>query len=307
MASSTAAKCIYFQFNFTKCYIIVRILMLATPNSRGVSTPKFLGLQRIARWTGVAKYFQIACWVLLSFAAAVALGEDGTTEFARKAEAAYNMAKAALDAHPDQPEAMWQFGRAAFDLAEFAGSDNRRAELAQQGIDSCRKLVSKKPDSAFGHYYLAMNLGQLARTKFLGALKLVGEMESEFKAALKLDPAIDSAGPDRNLGLLYFQAPGWPTSVGSKPKARQHFQAALKLAPDDPENHLNLIEAELKWNERSSAAQEFKAIEELWPEARKKLTGDAWAPSWVDWEKRKAALAEKLAETSKATESPRNK
>lgn len=56
--------------------------------------------------------------------------------------------------------------------------------------------VARDPKSAAGHYYLGMNLGQLARTKLLGALKLVDEMEREFKAAVALDERFDHA--DRN-------------------------------------------------------------------------------------------------------------
>ena len=65
-----------------------------------------------------------------------------------------------------------------------------------------------------------MNLGQLARTELLGALKLVKEMEREFKTAADLDKQFDYAGPERCLGLLYRDAPGWPASIGSRRKAR---------------------------------------------------------------------------------------
>ncbi len=53
-----------------------------------------------------------------------------------------------------------------------------------------------------------MNLGQLARTEYLGALALVKEMEPEFKMAGELDPQFDHAGPKRNLGLLYRDCAG---------------------------------------------------------------------------------------------------
>ena len=46
-----------------------------------------------------------------------------------------------------------------------------------------------------GHYYLAMNLGQLARTEMIGALKIVKEMENEFEIAADIDPRFDHAGP----------------------------------------------------------------------------------------------------------------
>ena len=70
-----------------------------------------------------------------------------------------------------------------------------------------------------------MNLGQLARTEYLGALTLVKQMEQEFKAAGGLDPQFDHAGPKRNLGLLYRDAPGWPVSIGNPSKSLVAFEA----------------------------------------------------------------------------------
>ena len=96
-----------------------------------------------------------------------------------------------------------------------------------------------------------MNLGQLARTETLGALKLVREMEREFKTAAELDGHFDYAGPERSLGLLYRDAPGWPVSIGSRRKAREWLEQAEKLAPEYPENHLNLVESYLQWHDRA--------------------------------------------------------
>src|SRR5204863_9133981 len=99
------------------------------------------------------------------------------------------------------------------------------------------------------HYYLGMNLAQLAQTKMLGALKIVTQMEREFSIVRDLDEEFDQAGADRNLGLLYRDAPAIG-SIGSRGKARQHLEHAVKLAPPSPENRLNLIETYLKWGER---------------------------------------------------------
>ncbi len=103
------------------------------------------------------------------------------------------------------------------------------------------------PNSAPAHYYLAMNLGQLARTEFLGALKLVREMEREFKTAAELDAQFDFAGPERSLGLLYRDAPGWPVSIGSKRKARElsgtgrKTRARLSRKPSEPRRILSAM------------------------------------------------------------------
>jgi hypothetical protein len=121
-----------------------------------------------------------------------------------------------------------------------------------------------------------------------------------------LDEQLDYAGPDRNLGMLYRDAPAW-ISVGSKSKARKHLIHAVELAPNYPENRLNLAEGYVKWSDRVGVRREFKALEELWPKAHTNLVGAAWSSSWVDWEQRLKQLKKKVEESSNSLESPRKK
>ena len=225
--------------------------------------------------------------------------------FAAAAHEAFRAAKAKYEKVPDSTEAAWQFGRACFDLAEFATRNAERAELAQQGIAACRTALARASNSAPLHQYLGMNLGQLARTETLGALRLVNQMEREFTLAHGLDEHFDYAGPDRSLGMLYRDAPAIG-SIGSRSKARQHLQRAAELAPDFPENRLNLIESYSKWGDYDAARRELKALEEVLPAARSRLTGSAWASSWADWDARLAAARKKLGEPAKKLETPRH-
>jgi tetratricopeptide (TPR) repeat protein len=188
-------------------------------------------------------------------------------------------------ADPTNAVAALEFARACFDRAEYPTNDTQRANLAEQGIAVCRQLLARQTKSAPTHYYLGMNLGQLARTKKLSALRIVDEMEREFKAARQMDEHLDFAGPDRNLGLLYFEAPAF-ASVGSRSKARHHLQRAVELAPDYPENRLNLAEAYLKWGDNKGATRELMALEKLWPITKTNLTGEDWAGSWYSWERK---------------------
>ena len=221
---------------------------------------------------------------------------------AHRAATAFKKALARFQAATNDPDAQLQFGRAAFDWADCSTSDTQREKIAQQGIDACRQLVKQNPKSAPGHYYLGMNLGELAETKELGAIRIVTDMEVEFNAAAALDEKFDYAGPDRNLGLLYLQAPGWPISVGDKTRARAHLLRAVRLSPDYPENLLNLIEAELQWGDQTAARRELAALEKIWPAAQEKFTGEVWAATQADWKKRRAAAQAKVAAEPKAPE-----
>ena len=226
------------------------------------------------------------------------LAQIKNAAYAAFAEKALAAAREQFRAAP-AAETAGLLGRACFDRAEFATNQTQRAMLAMEGIAAMRELITRDPERAAGHYYLALNLGQLARTKMLGALKIVEEMEREFKTAHDLDELLDFAGPDRNLGELYIQAPGWPTSIGSSSKARRHLERAVELAPEYPGNHLNLLEACLQWNDKKGVQCELKAIAELWAVAGASFTGEKWESCWADWGTRLADLrarAQKMLE-----------
>lgn len=208
-----------------------------------------------------------------------------------RAQARFVSARHRLENEPTNNAAIWEFARAAFDRAEFSTNDTERAALAVPGIDACRKLIARDPKSAAGHYYLGMNLGQLARTKLLGALKIVDEMEREFKSAASLDERFDHAGPQRNLGLLYYEAPVLG-SIGSRTKARKHLERAAELAPDFPENRLNLAEAYLKWRDKGLLKKELEALQKAWPAAKTNFAGADWEAAWLDWTRREKQLRE---------------
>jgi hypothetical protein len=150
-----------------------------------------------------------------------------------------------------------------------------------------------------------MNLGQLARTKSFGALKLVDEMEREFIITVALDEHFEYGGPHRSLGLLYRDAPVIG-SVGDRGKAREHLQRAVELVPDFPPNRLCLIESMLKWGDRKGAARELKALEEVWPGAQTALTGVVSAWRWTEWEGRLKKVKKKIEEAHKPLETPRH-
>lgn len=189
------------------------------------------------------------------------------------------------DESPQSSVAAWQFAQACFNRAEFSTNDAQRASLARAGIEAAKVALAKDSNSAPAHFYLAMNMGQLARTKSLGALSLVEQMEQEFMLARAMDEQFEHAGPDRFLGRLYFEAPT-TVSVGSRTKARKHFARAAQLQPDYPENRLNLIESALRWKETKTARKEAERYAALLTKARTQFTGEAWQAAWLDWDAR---------------------
>ena len=211
--------------------------------------------------------------------------------FLARAQTAFAQAQKNHLADTNSAAAARELARTSFDLAELATNETRRAESARCGIDASRRIIAHEPKSAPGHYYLAMNLGELAQAEApsLAAYKMVHEVEREFAAAADLDVRYDFAGPARNLGELYFQAPSWPLSVGSKHKAREWLERAAALVPEYPENLLCLAEAQLQWRQLDEAAKTLRQLAANWPAAVTNLTGEAREKDWREWTLRRVA------------------
>lgn len=215
-------------------------------------------------------------------------------------EEAYTEARTAYQSAPTNATVAWRFARACFDRAFVAADKPLRAAFAEEGMSAARAAVKADPKSAPGFYYLALNVGQLASTKTLGALGLVKDMESHLLTARRLDKTFDYGGPDRTLGLLYRDTPGWPLSVGSRKKARRHLEQALAIAPEYFENHLNLLETLLDRHEHAAARAAAFAARKILPKARRRFTGDRWAASWRDWNARWVRVEARLARSKSA-------
>lgn len=220
-------------------------------------------------------------------------------------ERLYQEAKARWSPTSTNATDCWQFGRACFDLAEYASNQTQRAALATEGIEACRRSLQLFPSNAPAYFFLGLNYGQLARTKLLGALSLVKEMQGAWEKAIELDPLYDHAGPHRALGILYRDAPGWPVSIGSKAKARWHLLKAVELAPGYPGNQLSLLESHARWGEYRLLQQQRAATAQLMQEARLQFRGEEWALDWKEWDRLWAQLQKNSAVTN--ARSPRER
>lgn len=245
--------------------------------------------------------FSLLC--LASLAVARAWGEQSsafsadpaTLKATARAEAAKALenAEARYKTDPGIPDNLWQLGRACFDLAEFPRDKKEQAELAERGIELCKKATALAPTNAAAYYYLGLNYGQLSRTKGIGALRIVGPMQKAFEVCITLDETFDNAGPHRNLGYLFRDAPGW-AGIGDRAKARHHLERAVKLAPEHLENHLALLEGRIKWGEKEKARAELAHIRKLWPAAKAKAVTASQKVAWAEWEELLEKLAAKL-------------
>jgi hypothetical protein len=234
---------------------------------------------------------------------ALAINASAADDFAARAEQDYRQSLTNWRANSASITAAVEVARAAFTWADFPMRDEQREAIARQGIDAAKHVITKDPNNAAARYWLSLNIGQLARTKMLSALSLVKDMARELLHARDLDEHVDYAGPDRSIGLLYRDAPGWPTSIGDKKRARAHLERAVKLHPEFPENQLCLLETYEKWGERGNFEERVRAAERVIAEARARFKGREWEYTWADWDRRFNEMKVRAGQVGRTTES----
>jgi hypothetical protein len=150
-------------------------------------------------------------------------------------------------------------------LAEERWTKERgeRLEFAKKVIEHCRAAILKDAKRVEAHFFLAVGIGRKLdneRIRGPGAFSEVKEMEREALAAVQADPSYEHGGPHRFLGILYAEAPEG-MSVGDWDKSIEHFEAALKIAPTWPENHVEFAKELARHDEYARARTEaLKAI-----------------------------------------------
>lgn len=228
----------------------------------------------------------LLCNLLCLIGLAFLTGGDSYGLTASQAESQWQAAQRAYQTNQFDLGIGIQFAQACFDRAEFAANSSERSNLAERGIEAAKEVIRRNSNSAPGHFYLALNLGQLARTRTFSALGLVSDMERHFLTAISIDPRFQHAAPERSLGMLYAEAPGWPTSIGSRSKARTHLQRAVELDPEYPENLLTWLETELKWGDRKKVQSRLPELDRLLTQAEGAGGSASIDPSdlkdWID-------------------------
>jgi tetratricopeptide (TPR) repeat protein len=153
-----------------------------------------------------------------------------------------------------------QLARTCFILGQLA-PDKYSEGYYRKGRVYAKMLIHEDPNRTEGHYWLALNLcGWAEAGGYMMGRRLLPRIVEELQRALALDETYDQAGAHRVLGRIYFEAPGWPMSVGDLTKSLHHLQAAVRLAPDNSTNHLFLAQTLYRLHYASLAQQQLEQV-----------------------------------------------
>jgi tetratricopeptide (TPR) repeat protein len=161
---------------------------------------------------------------------------------------------------PPEVPLLTRLARTCFLIGELTGASQRQ-KYYEKGQIYAEMLLKEQPARVEGHYWLGMHLCGLADTG--GAMKgrkLLPRIMEELEKARTIDDAYDQAGSCRVLGRIYYEAPGWPFSVGDLQKSLQQLTRAVRLAPQNSTNHLYLAETLIKLHRQAQARQELEQV-----------------------------------------------
>jgi tetratricopeptide (TPR) repeat protein len=183
-------------------------------------------------------------------------------------------------------EALWKLARAHIDVGTSLPK-NEQLQYYVFGEKLARRCVTLHPDSAEGHFYLAVALGRVALHQGgKRKIQIAKEVKAEAERALQCNPKHDGALHvlgrwnyelaelnfiERAVAKIVFG--GLPTGA-SYEQAAQYFEQAIAQRPEAPLHHLEYGRTLLKLDRVAEARQQLERCVELpeffWDDARHK-------------------------------------
>jgi hypothetical protein len=177
----------------------------------------------------------------------------------------------ALEGRPASYDREWQAAQLCNELADKdleTGplAESERREYAKRGMEHAQHGIALVGSRVEAHFYKMVCLGRYLDLYGFGAPPaiLVADLRTEGELTARIDAKYENAGADRFLGYFYFQCPDTgPYAYGDPDKAEEHFQKALQIAGDYPENRIGYAEFQIFQSNPAGARDQLKlAIEQ---------------------------------------------
>jgi len=222
----------------------------------------------VVAWTGSLLAANGAAQDSSSFIAALRAGDAAFAAFDNyAAREAYGRA-VAMDS--SRYEALWKLARAYIDVGQ-AAKDAEQKQNYFLGEKMARRCVALHPDSAEGHFFLAVAVGRVAL--MVGGKKKIAlskEVKAEAERALALNPRHD--GAMHTLGRWHYELANlsWVLKTAAKiiyggvppgasnEEAKSWFEKAIATAPDEPVHFLWMGETLIELKDYAGARQNLE-------------------------------------------------
>lgn len=156
-------------------------------------------------------------------------------------------------------EVQWRLGRALFFLGQQATSHTASQQLHRAGISAGERARAANLQRVEGRFWLGVNLALYAQ--LAGGLKgfrALQRARGELARAGAISEAYHGAGARRVLGRIDHKAPWF--AGGSFRRARDNYDRALELAPNNSVTLIYAAELALDMRESERAAELLERV-----------------------------------------------
>jgi len=219
------------------------------------------------------------------FSQAVSAGDAAYKKFDNRT--ALTNYRRAVELDSSSYEALWKLARAYVDVG-MTLPKNEQPQHYALGEKLARRCATLYPDSANGHFFLAVALGRVAMHEGgKRKIQISKEVKAAAERALQADPKHDGAMHvlgrwnyeladlnfiERTVAKIVFG--GLPTGA-SYEQAVRYFEQAITSSPEKPVHHYELARPLLKLNRNTDARQHLEQCialpEVFWDDAQHKL------------------------------------
>jgi len=162
-------------------------------------------------------------------------------------------------------QAYWRMARAEYWIGDHTLNKTEKKRIFEQGIYHAKKAVALEPQEPDGHFWLGVNYGVYGQAKgVLKSLSLVKPIKEEMNKVIQIDPSYEYGGPDRVLGRVYYELPGF--AGGSKKKSLEHLLKSREFGPQVGLTRIYLADTYLSLDEVEKARQELEFVINMEPD-----------------------------------------
>src|SRR5690554_83901 len=132
-------------------------------------------------------------------------------------------------------ELLWRAAQGYLFLGDHAGDSEERLHLYEKGKEYAEQATTVNEDGYEGFYLLGVLLGSTGLERgVMNSLFMVRPMKNALERCLEIDP--ENPRAYNPLAQLYWQAPGWPLSIGNINTALELAEKLVTLAPNSVYN-----------------------------------------------------------------------
>lgn len=153
---------------------------------------------------------------------------------------------------PNRTELIWRLARNYFRIGKRTIEKEQKLVFFEHCLNTAKKGMEIDNNSAENIYFMGLCLGNVSLQRgIFSSLSNRDTLETSMQRAIKIDAAVEHAGPHRFLGVYYHVLPFF--LGGDSEKSIHHLESAVNLAPDFYENYFYLGKVHFEQGHYSNA------------------------------------------------------